>query len=359
MASGCFYKEGGDMNVYYDPGIWHRGKGGRGRRQAAGWRFEYAGMRCVVPAVYRFPKGVVFDIMSFTDEARLREFFEKYENTEEKLTPSQRRLAAQEHPLQPVPVNEVWLNGKKAQSGISYSHALSIPWARHDDALGPLRRAYPALLRDGRPFACQRVRVDYSEAAGGIETLLRRLRLNGIRGMRLVAASILRFHPLNISFELSSGDAEKQIDFSDAAGKRYRLYISGAKTHEPPFDLPESRRLYAALASYEIEPALPEGASISFCNYAPLPRPVSPPSRAIGGTNSASSIGIIGGAHGPTAIFLGTDRQRQTGPHGLPLHTCFSVPSLSKNDVWTFILEGLNVKHLDGQTIDLGCKTRR
>lgn len=37
------------------------------------------------------------------------------------------------------------------------------------------------------------------------------------------------------------------------------------------------------------------------------------------------------------------------GPHGLPLHNCFSVPSFQKVDTSHFVLEGINIKKCDGK----------
>ena len=66
----------------------------------------------------------------------------------------------------------------------------------------------------------------------------------------------------------------------------------------------------------------------------------------------ASAIGIIGGADGPTAIFVssaGGEKDILRGLHGLPLHNCFSVPSFQKVDTSHFVLEGINVKKCDGK----------
>ncbi|MGE5496368.1 MAG: hypothetical protein ACM3S4_13815 [Burkholderiales bacterium] len=130
------------------------GKGRRGRRQAAGWSFEYAGMRCVIPAVYRFPGGVVFDILSFADKAELAEYISRCESAEEKLTPSERRCAEQENPFKAVSIREIWLNDTQRLGDISYSHAASVPWARQYEAFKPLRRAYRRYIGKTQPFAC-------------------------------------------------------------------------------------------------------------------------------------------------------------------------------------------------------------
>src|SRR5690554_1130108 len=101
------------MKVYYESSIWGKGKGIFGLPQRTNWQFEYAGTKHYIPCIYRFSKGIVFDIITILDETKLRQFFEKYEAIEEKLTPLERRCAEQDHPYQPISVKEIWINGEK------------------------------------------------------------------------------------------------------------------------------------------------------------------------------------------------------------------------------------------------------
>jgi hypothetical protein len=109
-----------------------------------------------------------------------------------------------------------------------------------------------------------------------------------------------------------------------------------------------NRSFYAVQAMYEIEPALPQGDSLQFnssIQYTEIPEDGFSPT-------AASSIGIIGGAHGPTAIFVTAKNKEETVPrgvHGLPLYSCFSVPGFSKEDALHFVLEGINIKHCDSK----------
>jgi len=71
----------------------------------------------------------------------------------------------------------------------------------------------------------------------------------------------------------------------------------------------------------------------------------------------ASSIGIIGGAHGPTAIFFtGGDvgRGKTTGMRGLPLHSCVSIPAFSENEPARFMIEGIDIQEHDSATFQFG-----
>ena len=75
------------MRVRYNSSLWSKEKGICGLPQKVNREFEYAGMKRIIPAVYRFSKGIVFDTLTPLDETRLREFFEKYQRREQELTP--------------------------------------------------------------------------------------------------------------------------------------------------------------------------------------------------------------------------------------------------------------------------------
>jgi hypothetical protein len=65
---------------------------------------------------------------------------------------------------------------------------------------------------------------------------------------------------------------------------------------------------------------------------------------------AGASIGIIGGAFGPTGIFLsgkGKEENPPKGLHGLPLYSCFSVPSFEREGTYHFFLEGINTIKYD------------
>ena len=100
------------MRVYYNSNIRSKGKGLCGFPQRMNWQFEYAGAKRYIPAIYSFPKGIVFDIITILDETKLREFFEKYETVAETLSRLKKRCVEQEHPYKAVPIKEIWINGK-------------------------------------------------------------------------------------------------------------------------------------------------------------------------------------------------------------------------------------------------------
>ncbi|MDD3653483.1 MAG: hypothetical protein PHO01_04760 [Desulfotomaculaceae bacterium] len=337
------------MKVYYSSSLWGKGKGLCGVPQRVNWQFEYAGNIHRIPVLYRFSKGIVFDVISFLDQEKLRAFFKKYEAVEETLTPLQRRCAKQEHPYQAIPIRKIWMNGKQVESGYSSSSTVSAPWARQDDQLAPVRKAYASVLKDTACFACQRFCVPYPETDSKVEKLLRFFRLNRISGVKLSTQPVHWFSPLDIHFEISKREGQKEVCFVHPKTRiTHSLFLQNPELIEMPMGRDVNRRFYAVQARYEIKPALPQGDSLQFNSS--IQYSVPPGDRF--SPTTAASIGIIGGANGPTAIFAVSKNKEKTAPrglHGLPLHSCFSVPGFNKEDTMNFVLEGINMKNCDGK----------
>jgi len=336
------------MKVYYTPSIFCRGKGPRGWAQKVNWQFEHAGMQRYIPVIYRFPKGIVFDVITPLDEAKLHEFYEKYGTDDEKLTPLQKRCVEQENPYQAVPVMEIWINGKRVESGYSSSGSAYIPWARQDDDLASVRKAYSRILKDATCFGCERFCVAYPEAGSRFQELLRFLRMEKVTNMKISTRPMDWFTPLDISFEMSLEDCRREVFFKHpVTGISHTLYFQNAELVEIPMGKDRNRSLFIMQSMYEIEPALPQGDTLQFNSSIQYTEP--PKDRFSPVAVAASSIGIIGGASGPTVVSV-TQRDKgknmPQGLHGLPLYTCVSVPTFQKEDTYKFVLEGISsIKH--------------
>ncbi|AOT72900.1 Na+-transporting methylmalonyl-CoA/oxaloacetate decarboxylase subunit beta [Geosporobacter ferrireducens] len=337
------------MKIYYNASLWAKEKGLCGVPQRVNWQFKYAGTRHCIPVIYRFSKGIVFDVITFLDEVKLREFFEKYEAIGETLTPLQQRCAEQEHPYRAMSIKEIWINGKRTEGGYSSSSAVSIPWARQDDRLALVQNAYSSILKDTACFACQRFCVPYSETDSKMQKLLRFFRLNRINSVKLSTCPVQWFSPLDIHFEMSGKGERKEVCFvHPKTGVTHTLYFQNAELVEMSMDRDGKHSLYTMQAMYEIEPALPQGDSLQFNSS--IQYTASSEDRF--SLTEASSIGIIGGACGATAIFATAKNKEATVPqglHGLPLYSCFSVPGFHKKETLHFILEGINIKDCDSK----------
>lgn len=330
------------MKIHYSSSLWSKDKGRWGLPQRVNWEFDYADSKRCIPTIYRFPKGIVFDIITFLDEGSLHEYFKKYESIEEKLTSIERHCAEQEHPYQQVPVKDICINGKHVENGYSSSSAISVPWDRNDDILLPVRRTYSSILNDTSCFACERFCIPYPEAESRVKNILRFLQIDKVNNMKLSTHSRQRFYPLNISFEMSAEENEKDICFiHPITNIVHKIYLQNPKFIEIP--LPnESRNIYALQSRYEIEPNLQNGDTLQF-NSSLQYDEAQILSKNKYHPKSASSIGIIGGSEKDTTC----------GLHGLPLNNCFSIPSLNPLNAWDFKIEGINIKEHDSEEFSL------
>jgi len=268
----------------------------------------------------------------------------------------QRRIIEQEHPYQAVTIAGIWINGNQVESGYSSSSAMSIPWLEQDKELLPLRKAYSHILKDTTCFACERYCVPYPEAASKLQKLLRFLRLARVNQIKLSTYPVQHFYPLDIHFNMSEDEREKEINFTHPfTGTEHKLYFQNANIIKIPVGASLNRDLYIMQLMYEIEPALPQGDMLQFgssIEYMNKPKYLN--DRYI--PDSTASIGIIGGADGPTSIFISSKGNGKTMPqglHSLPLHSCLSVPSFEEGETWHFHLEGINTKHHDCEEFTL------
>ena len=338
------------MKVYYDASLWRKKKGTLGLPQKINWQFEHAGNTHWIPVIYRFPKGIVFDLITFLDEAKLAEFVAKYENIEDKLTPLLRRCAEQEHPYQSLHWQEVWLNGQKADQNYSSSSRLSVPWQQEDDVLLPQRKAYASILQQTRCFACTRFCLPYPKTKSPWQKLARGLRLNRIQDLRLVALPEQWFSLLELKFNITAAAETRTVRFTHpTTAVQHTLYFQAPEEIEIPFGNQGIRNFYAFHGLYEIEPALPAADSLQFGSGSQFIKSI----QQAGKLKGAAAIGIIGGADGPTSLLLSANGQPSSGPHGLPLYACLSSPTLKKDPVAYFVLEGINTIKTPSQTYSL------
>lgn len=348
------------MFVGYDSNLLGKGLGLCGWPQRTNWQFEYMGAKCIIPAVYRFPKGIVFDILTIMDETRLREYFAKYRTHEAELTPQQRFRAEQEYPARSIPVKEIWINNKQVKRGFSSSFFVSIPWDGQDDEQSKsrqyrIRRAYRSVLEDGASFACQRFYVPYPETDSRLAKIKRFLRLERVYGIRFSTRPADQFFLLNISFEMTEQDVVKEVRFEHpVTGVTHTLYFQSPRTEEIPLNEAGSKSFFITRLMYETDPALPEGDRLQFDSSSQF---VTEPPKGLLMPAATTYVGIIGGADGPTAAFIGGGSNEvgiMNGLHGLPLHSCCSVPGFTDRNPSLFILKGIHVKTYDSMEYQLG-----
>lgn len=323
------------MKVYYNSSLWDKSKGIPGRSQKINWEFEENGLRRIIPTIYHFSKGIVFDLITIIDEGEFRRFYDKYKNIEEDLEPLEQCIVEQEHPYQTMDIKEIWINGIKVEEGHSSSGSLYISWLEGQDELAVVKEAYSHILKNTSCFGCSRYLVPYPKKHHKIGEKLGLFHLSKIDEIKLITYPIKKLYPLDINFEMSVEENLKEISFiHPITGIEHTLYFQNPKVLE-------IQGLYFIQSMYEIEPELAEGSNLQFdssIHYGGM-------SIVDTDSSSAASIGIIGGANGATAILIaGKDKEANYGQKGLPLHNALSMPSLERQDVYKFILEGINIR---------------
>ncbi len=330
------------MRIGYSSSLWDSKKRGKPAVQRLDWRFEHLGLRRCIPCVYHFRKGIVFDLLTLVDERDIRAYRDRYEGEEERLSSARRRCAEQESPFRELELQEIRLNGRESGSDWSSSGAACIPFLEENPELGEIREAYPDFLGEDACFHCQRYRLPYPADASLGERLLRLLRRCRLRSLELLTREARRFYPLELSFTLSENSPEKELGFTHpVSGVGHRLWFRLGKAIRLPGGGRAPRPMFAWSAEYEIEPPLPPEQRLEFdssCTHA-------------SSSGSASSVGIIGGSCGPTAVFMVSRKEPavEAGPHGLPLVPCLSLISREEAAEASFLLQGLDVKVRDGQ----------
>lgn len=320
------------MKVYYDHSIKTNGHGFWGLIQKTNWQFEHLENKRFIPAIYRFSKGIVFDIVSILEEEKLRDYFEKYKSKERELTDLERRCAEDEHPFRSIPIWKIWINGKKVKEGYSSSSIICIPWLPGEDQLTEVRKAYSSIIKDNRAFACERYCMPYPEADSKVDELLQFLRLKRINSLKIFTSPVHRFLPLDIQFEILPKEEYKEITFNHPiTGINHTLYFQKPEPVELPMGKDKANKIYTTKLLYQVDPPLPKGDTLRFKNSVQY-REDNTTKNEFSPT-AASSIGIIGGATGSTANY----------------GCCFAVPSFQKKDTSFFHIEGIDIKMTDSK----------
>jgi hypothetical protein len=192
------------MKMKYSSSLWKKERGLNGSLQKVNWRFEHRGNKCIIPFIYRFSKGIVFDVITLLDEKALHDFFDKYEATERSLTSFQRKCAEQEHPYQALSIKDIWIDGKRVEGSRSSSSIVDISWSSGDSSITDvLRKEYELVIDGFKSYGIQRYCMSYPKVDSRVQRIMQFFRLNRIRNIKFNTMPVKEFLPLNISFKLS------------------------------------------------------------------------------------------------------------------------------------------------------------
>ncbi len=329
------------MKVYYKSSLWYTGEN-RGKKEAEcrckqkiNWAFEHLGQKCYVPYIYRFKKGIVFDIITPVADEVFQAYIEKY-NAIDLQDKHQRRQLEEERPYQTVDIAEIWING---ESGDRYSSSAKFysPLENIDENYKKLKKAYREILKDEIHFFIERVCVPYPNIATGFQKLKRPKRGDVIYSLKIESHEVDRDYPLEKKFKLSATQPTYEMEIIHPVSKeKYRLSF---EIGEQQCFKVEENQLHTTVASYEINPPIKNGDRLYFdnsldyrsksqCKYEP---------------EGARSIGIIGGADGPTAFFMTSKVKKRS---------CFSKITFEFQEEAEFELKSMYITVVPRQTYE-------
>ncbi|NLY95988.1 MAG: sodium ion-translocating decarboxylase subunit beta [Clostridiaceae bacterium] len=302
------------MNVYFNANFHDREKGIRGKPQHTEYRFEYGGYDRYIPVIYRFPAGIVFDVITVLDPSK--------PHTEQGGT----------YPY--LRIKEAGINGNPAGPSISSAFRVFMP-DENNKTGQDLKKAYNRILRDNALFSCERFCVSYK--ASLFRKMMRFIKPEKIKRLQIAVVPHEVIYPLDIRFSLRKWE-EKSVDFvHPGTKKKHRIFIKDLEQMNIPLtENGESVSFFRAF--YGVEPSLSEKEVLLFNNRYE-PNGAFPYDKY----DKASAIGIIGGADGPVSVFVSTKRKENR--NGIKeesrLKECFSMFSSEPKDSASFHIDGL------------------
>ncbi len=290
-----------EWKVYLDSGFWvHHSKGKAGEEISIEKEFQWNNSLWHVPAVYVCKGGLVVDFCIEIETDRIKQFVEKWESVsteEEQLSPEEREILESENPLNIDFISSVEVNGVQLQrkSGCSMSW---IPMScrpegtQNEPEWMSIMKHYSLNPDKGWVIHRHTFPWDFKR-----KPVIKTLQVNmeqhpvPVPGMKFKTpkqgTKFVFTHPkTGIEHIVIIKDIEKQE-------------LDAQKWQNDMFEYPT----HFTMMSYTLTPELPNREfSISDCRRSDIPKRKQT-------VNGDSTIGIIGGADGPTAVFLTTKQK--------------------------------------------------
>ena len=283
--------------VYFEGGFWrHYGRDHAGRELPLNRRFSWGGEEWLVPAAYVCGRGMVIDLCRRVELERLRAFVDKWDlEAEDELHPysaDEERLIDAENPLTLDFHAELRVNGRTLKMKHGYGAAYNpLILSFDEDETQPLIAHYN--LDESCGWAFTRLSFPWTKKPKSVKSLA------------------LSLHADEISLPGPCLHLEKAGDsavFTDPDGQAHTLTLHEriAETTNlrqymrPDTAYPEHYQIIV----YSVQPDLPAMQLID-TEESDRPVPAADSASIETATGESAAIGIIGGADGPTALFVG------------------------------------------------------
>ncbi len=309
-----------EWKVYFANGFgsYHVGHDRPGKEIPVNKTFTWGGKVWHVPAVYSCGKGLVVDLCVEIGPAILRAFVEKWQRREEgpPLTPEEQELQMIENPMNMDHDIRATVNGRELRRHSGTGSGWVPMSCRPQEEQG----AYDQ--QDWAPvWLMEHYELDPELGWMFLRDLFPWATLTKPKLKTLTLS--LEQQPVSIPgprFKVSkAGDT---VPFAHpVTGETHILRVVEYEAQEVDLGrLPDDREYpnhYTAM-SYVVEPELPRGSlTVRDCGQGDPPRlkpqePVSEVTGSVDGSVAACSVGIIGGADGPTVILLSNGKTGQT-----------------------------------------------
>ncbi len=290
--------------VTYDGGFW-RNEGEAGIEVPIGKSFSWGGEKWRIPAVYLCDKGLVVDYFMEADPVQVKAFIDKWDLFHEDsycFTKEQQEQIRRENPLDVSFHGQIRYNGETLERehacGLTWLPEFCLPQGDKCETEGKCILDHYG-LDNGRAWSIHRSAYRWGTMKGSdLKSLSVRMERERetFTGQHFatpdVGESVLLRHPLH--------------------EKTYTLTVQELEWWELPADVfhdPfKEYPTHLLSMSYTLEPGLDGlGFMLQDCSDGDEPRRITSDSQEAvsAACDSAATIGVIGGADGPTAIFAG------------------------------------------------------
>lgn len=304
-----------EWKVYFDGGFWgHDGCDECGMEFSLNKQFTWGDALWYVPAIYSCDKGLVVDFCMQVPAECIRSFMDKWqlpaENHGIDLTDEQQMQIDADNPVAIHMKPRVVLNGTE----IILTHGCGVSWN-------------PFLPEGHNPWARSAIQHYGLDPAYGWAIWRAAFLWTPLRKPQIKTLSVtLMKGPLAISgphFHVSASGARFEFTHP-TTGARHTLTVQEYEQKEMPnnrfkgdYECPE----HYILMCYTLSPDLPDGAFIvTDCKRSDKPRQKYTNPSGSSASGVCVSVGIIGGADGPTVLFVGGSEQGKSRAACSSLH---------------------------------------